>query len=187
MEEEQNAEGFCCDTTGRSAPEMLLRSLTGLFRFSLANKTEEGLSYKKFVHSSRTHCWISSGTPEYGWKNACLFCVLVSKHTRRYNHSLARTVVVARCLLPWSKSHTLLGRTDRSRRSGTPSMSWRRRPLPPTCSRYSVCRHYCPHSRHSGLAVCHPVVCYLRPEKRNRFGREEIANNVAKIPRKYVL
>ena len=68
-------------------------------------------------------------------------------------------------------------------------MSWRRRrwPLPPTCSRYSVCRHYCPHSRHSGLAVCHPVVCYLRPEKRNRFGREEIANNVAKIPRKYVL
>ena len=61
-------------------------------------------------------------------------------------------------------------------------MSWRRRrwPLPPTCSRYSVCRHYCPHSRRSGLAVCHPVVYCRHPAKRDHFGCEFIGNNMKK-------
>ena len=51
---------------------------------------------------------------------------------------------------------------------GTPPMRWQRRrrwPMPPTCSRYSVCRHYRPRSHHSGLAVYHPVVCCRRPGK----------------------
>ena len=52
--------------------------------------------------------------------------------------------------------------------------------MPPTCSRYSVCRHCRPRSHHSGLAVYHPVVCCRRPGKINFYGKYFLRDDAEK-------
>ena len=97
----------------RTAPKMLLLSRTT----QLSKLNEEDWSYKMLVRPVLT----ARPPPERLNKDeriCVFFCVLVPKHTRRHNHSLARTVVVALFLLPWSESHTLCSRSDRSRRWG---------------------------------------------------------------------
>ena len=180
MEEEQNAEGCCCDTTRRSAPKMLLRSQTG--PFSLANKTDEDLSYKK---NSFVPDWLLDPLRN-SWirvKECVSSSLSFLQNTRDGTIIPSRALLLlVACYHDQNHTHYLVEVIEVVVGGRSRWMSWRRRrwPLPPTCSRYSVCRHYCPHFRRSGLAVCHPVVYCRHPAKRDHFGCEFIGNNMKK-------